>query len=178
MPFQRLDTGLVPQTPQEVRDELSAAAVDPNTGIDPELDTSDNGVFGRLFGVWSLREADLQQQIVAVYNDLGIGATGDGLTRVSALTGTIRRGETYSKVTLELGLAANTTVPAGKQISDSTGSTLWSLDTDVVNGTGGVQVLAGTATSLTPGPVLAPGPKVSRDLDIGHRVRIPKGRVI
>lgn len=156
MPFQRLDTGLVVQTPQEVRDELSAAAVDPNTGIDPELDTSDNGVLGRLFGVLALREADLQKQIQAVYTDLGIGASGDGLTRVAALTGTIRSEESYSTVSLILGLAAGATVPAGKQITDTTGATLWAIDETVSNPGLSEAFINATATCLTAGPVVAP----------------------
>lgn len=157
MPFTRDDTGLHPQTLQEIRDELGASATNPTTGIDPDLDVSDNGVFGRLFGRMADREYELQQQIVAVYNDLGIGATGQGLTRLSLITGTIRRRQIFTTTDLSLTLAPGTTVDAGAQVSDSTGSVLFATLTDAVHpGGGGNQVVVVEAKSLAPGPIVVP----------------------
>lgn len=154
MPFERTDAGLSTQTLAEIRAELVTAFTDPSTGIDPDLDMSDNSALGRLVSIVAEREYDLQQQILAVYNDLGAGASGDGLTKVALLTGTVRRDETFSTVTLSLTLGASVTVPALSEVSDSTGQALFRTNTAVASAGAGTYTVA--ATAVEPGPVAAP----------------------
>lgn len=156
MPFQVTDAGISVQTLEEIRSELKAAYTDPNTGLDPDLDVSDDSLFGRLIGIHSEREYALQQQILAVYNDTTVGATGVGLTRLALVTGTVRNEATFSTATVQLSLNAGVTVPAGRRVSDASGNVMFEILGDVTNPGGSPAVIAGVARSLEPGPVLAP----------------------
>lgn len=154
MPFARTDAGISIQSFEEIRDELAAAFTNPSTGIHPDLDTSDDSLFGRLIALLADREANLQQQILAVYADTTVGATGVALTRLAQLTGTIRRPATFSTVTLSVVLTAP--LPAGARVSDASGSVVFET-LATINTTGSVQ-----ARALDPGPVVAPANTLTR----------------
>lgn len=156
MPFVVDETGVHVQTLAEIISERQARYTDPTTGIDPELDVSDDSVFGRLIAIESEREYALQQQILAVYNDTTVAATGVGLTRLALVTGTVRQTATFSTVTLQLTLDPGVTVPAGKRVSDTSGAVMFETESDAENPGGAPAVVEVLATSLEPGPVLAP----------------------
>jgi uncharacterized phage protein gp47/JayE len=150
------ENGIQTQTLEEIRNERKAAYTDPETGIDPELDVSDDSVFGRLIGIESEREYALQQQVLAIYNDTTVAATGVGLTRLALVTGTVRRTATFSTVTLQLSLNAGVTVPAGKRVQDASGAVMFETLSSATNPGGSPAVISVVAQSLEPGPVLAP----------------------
>lgn len=156
MPFQVTDAGILVQTLEEIRNELKAAYTDPETGLDPELDVSDDSLFGRLIGIHSEREYALQQQILAVYNDTTVGATGVALTRLSLVTGTVRHEATFSTVTLQLSLNAGVTVPEGKRVSDASGNVMFEILADTTNPGGSPAVIPALARAFEPGPIIAP----------------------
>lgn len=158
MPLTRDDTGLQVQTLDDILTELRAAAVAPSTGIDPDLDVSDDSLIGRLLTILAEREESIQQQIAAVDQDAGIDATGNALTDLAALTGTIRRQGSYS--TVELTCTISAPLPAGSRVSDSTGSVIFETLTTLAS-SGTVQ-----ARALDLGPVVAPPGTLTRRVSV------------
>lgn len=154
MPFVRTETGVTAQTFDEIREELRAAYTNPATGM-PDLDTSDESLLGRILSIDAQREADLQQQILAVLADTDPNtATGVALIRLATITGTIARDATYSTVTLSVTISAP--LPAGARVSDSSGNTIFET-TATINTSGSVQ-----ARSIVPGNIIAPANTLTR----------------
>lgn len=134
---------------------MAAAYVNPVTGVAADLDTSDESLFGRIIAIDANREADLQQQILAVFNDTNpVTATGEALIRLAQITGTIARNATYSTVGLAVTISAP--LPAGARVSDSSGNVVFETLTTIAT-SGTVQ-----AQSLIPGPVVAPANTLTR----------------
>lgn len=150
------DDGLVIQTVDEIRAELVAAYTDPSTGVDPDLDTSDDSIFGRIIGLRAIRERSIQEQMLAVYTALGPDATGVSLTRVALLTGTVRAQATYSLVELSVTLAAGVTLPAGSRANvDGDPNAVFETLSDVTNSGGSPATLTVDAQALEAGPIAA-----------------------
>ena len=107
-------TGFSVPTLQEIRDDLGVLA---RARIASDLDLSDYSVVGQLLGIIAeeLHTHWLTERDIWASQNIS-SATGQSLTELCALTGTIREGARASTVLLTLTLDPGVTVTAGTQL--------------------------------------------------------------
>lgn len=161
MSFELTDLGIQVQTVQEILDELETAARAPD-GIHPQLDVSATSVFGQIFGIWAEREALIQQAVRAVHQSRTAQATGLALAELALLTGTVKRGQTYSVVDATVTLTSGTTLPAGSRANvDGDPQAIFETREAYTNATGITADISATFYAVNKGPVRAPSAKLT-----------------
>lgn len=107
------DTGMEIPTIDDIVAAVSAAA---RAAIDPALDTGPTSVVGQLIGIQAERERSVWLAVRDVWQAFApSGASGQSLTQLALLTGTVRRSATKSQVTATVNLNAGVTLPAGSR---------------------------------------------------------------
>jgi uncharacterized phage protein gp47/JayE len=111
-------TGLTTETLQEILDQIEA---DEKAEISTSLDLSTSSPLGQLNRLLARALRVQEEALQAVFTALDPdSASGEALTRLSAITGTIRRAATFSRVEAECDLDVDT-YPAGTLIVAPTG---------------------------------------------------------
>jgi uncharacterized phage protein gp47/JayE len=156
MAFELTELGIQTQTVAEILAEIETAARAPD-GMHPSLDCSATSPFGQAFGIWAVREAQIQQAVRAVAGSFSVKSTGQALASVCLITGTVKRGATKSQVSETVTLTAGTTLPAGSRVNVA-GDTTAVFETleDVTNSSGITADFAATMQAVDAGPVRAP----------------------
>lgn len=109
MPFGLLSTGFNAKTLEDIRSEISD---DIHTNVAASMNTTDKSRIGKLIGVFANQLAQAWEGIRDVFDSFNPdAATGLGLARLAALTGTIKNGASKSQVTLTLTGEAGSAVP-------------------------------------------------------------------
>lgn len=122
-----------------------------------DFDVSPEQPVGAMNGIVANAARELWEALAAVYaaGDAD-GATGQSLTQLAALTGSVRRGLRKGRVPLVLTVSAGATVPAGSVARVSTQPTnRWVTLTDAVNATSGSLAITVQAEQETAGPLPA-----------------------
>ena len=123
MPLVFSPTGLEIQTQQEIFNELAGlvqAQFGANTNVSP------TSIMGQLLNIFAEFIALNQQVLLATYASYDPEqAAGDQLDRLAELTGTIRRGETFSVVEGVIRFSGPAVVPDGSQIRNDDNNTIW-----------------------------------------------------
>lgn len=108
-------TGLVIETPDEIRTSINEAMV---VAFGPQLDLTDGSLQGKVIGIVSDHIGQVWEALEAVYDardpDAAVGAALDA---ICALSGTRREAAAASTATLTLTGTPTTAVPAGSQVS-------------------------------------------------------------
>lgn len=111
--------GFLIETLDEIRTSL-IARLQARWGT--QVKFTDTNAAGHMVGIMAERYASLQQLLEAIYRSFSREtATGDGLDAVNMMTGTDRRGETFSLVELWLTGVNATFVPLGRQAETDDG---------------------------------------------------------
>lgn len=147
-------TGFVRKPIEAILEDLAARQ---RSEIDPLWNTEADSLAGQYNGIFADLIAQQWEVQEATYYSLSRDSDGNALDIIGALTATPRNPATKSKVTLTLGLAASTTVPAGSIVSvDGDPSIRVVTLADAVNGgsPGDVEVEAEaeTAGAITANP--------------------------
>lgn len=146
-------TGFTIPTLDEIR---SALATDLRARLGPTLDTSDYSVMGQIVGILAERLHELwlgERDIYAAF--VPGSATGQALANLSLITGTIKRGATFSRVTGTVNLNAGVTLPAGSQARVPGAPVAFETVDPVTNGGGAPANVAVTFQAVDSGPVRA-----------------------
>lgn len=93
------------KTESEYFDEIVEAA---RSTISESLDSAADTVFGQLASIQATKHAELEEIAEACFSAISENASGAALDRVCALTGTRRRGPTYSTVTATVEIEPGT----------------------------------------------------------------------
>jgi uncharacterized phage protein gp47/JayE len=120
--------------------------------------TTTSSIMGQIVNIVSEFDAFDEQILLAVYKSFDpSSAIGVQLDRLCAITGTIRKGETFSVVDVDLVFNAAGTVSNGDQFQNDDTGTLWEAVGGPYSDTGGPypETVAGTLQALDPGEVLA-----------------------
>lgn len=97
-----------------VADIIDAMEQDQRTEMYEDLDVSAESIVGQLNGVYGNQLGEAWEALEDAYNGFDPDASGDRqLDNLSKITGTVRRGDTYSKVTLACALTGGTELVAG-----------------------------------------------------------------
>ena len=105
------DTGI---TIKDVDEILADIVADQIANIDAELNTESDGVLGQLNGIYAAALAELWELLEEIYQSAYADtASGQSLSYVSALTGTIRQVATKAELDVHLEGTVSTSVPAG-----------------------------------------------------------------
>lgn len=150
MPFQITPIGLETQTQAEIQAELL-------TRLQAEFGNTLNTSLQSVSGQWARILAEIlaayQQQVLALYQSLDPNsAQGVLLDQRAALTGSVRRGETYSEVEGVLTATGACVVPDGTTVRNDVYQTVWEV-------VGGPYVFAApgsldaTVRAVDPGPL-------------------------
>lgn len=128
--------GLVIDTVDEIADAIAASM---KSKISPNLDTNpETSVIGQIIGILAERERHNQEVIRDVYAaGTPAGATGQALTQLSLITGTVRVDATRSTVTAKVNLDAGTVLPAGSRANVAGAPDVQFETTTDVENTGG-----------------------------------------
>ena len=113
------EDGFTGKTEEEILDELKAEVT---SRISPSLNTTVNGVIGRLLAIIATAEAEDWEVIEATYSSQYEEAEGESLDKVCALTGTTRDKPSYSTVTATVNMDSGTAVTAGQIIASVDGN--------------------------------------------------------
>lgn len=147
-------TGFETPTLQEILDEMIAAA---RAALGADLDTGPTSVMGQILGILSERELALwfaARDVWAAFTPNG--ASGESLTSLALITGTVRQVATRSSVTASVTLNAGTTLPAGSRARVSTDTTaIFETLTDVVNAGGSPATLPALMQAVDAGATRA-----------------------
>jgi uncharacterized phage protein gp47/JayE len=125
------------------------------SSVDPGIDLSPDQPFGQVVAIFANKVAEAYELAATVYNALNPNsAEGQLLVNLSAISGTSPQVATFSTVTCNLTLAANTTVNAGSvaAVLNQPANT-WVLTAPVTSTTAGVY--QGVFRSTLPGPFAA-----------------------
>jgi uncharacterized phage protein gp47/JayE len=145
-------TGFEAKALADIQDEITVAI---QAAISPTLNLSATSLLGQFVGTTSSQIRQTWEAAQAVYASRDVDqATGAALTELCALTGTVRRGETYSTVLMTVTLAAGT-YPAGSLIVYPVGSPADLFDNDEEIVTAGATLTGQAFTAQEPGPVRA-----------------------
>lgn len=147
-------TGFIVQTIDEIKAEIEAEV---KGALGPNTDVSATSVIGQLIGIFADREHELQVVTRDVYSAFtAAGATGNSLTQLALLTGTIREDATYSTVSATVNLNAGTTLPAGSQAHvEGDPDAIFETLADVTNGTASPDDFPVDMRATEPGAVRA-----------------------
>lgn len=151
--------GFVTKTYAEILADIETAQKDL---LGSDLDVSPEQPLGEINGIMSAALRELWELGAAVYAARDPdGATDQSLTRLTALTGTTRRGDQPGSVMLVVTLAAGATLPADSIASTTDPTNRW-LTVESVSNTGSAQAnFSVLAQQETPGPVPAAGTTIS-----------------
>lgn len=117
-------------------------------GLDDNIETRPDSVFGLLIDTFSERETTLWEMAEGVYYAMYPGsATGSALDRAVSFTGVIRRVAERSEARVVLYGVFGTTVPGGSQIRNKVTQTLWQTIADET-----ITPLAATDVTVVPTP--------------------------
>lgn len=109
-----LDTGLLIQTVDEIREEINQLLY----GIYGNIDLTDEDPLGQFIGILAERELLIQQQMQVIYNardvDKNTGASQDS---TAAITGSARKKAKPSTAVLSLTGSDGTSIPALSEVS-------------------------------------------------------------
>lgn len=101
-----------------IEDILSEVETEQKAEIAADLDVSPSQPLGQLNGIFAAKVREIWEVLQAVYSSFDPDqASGDALTKLSSLTGTIRRAATKSTVTGTVTVLYTHTVPAGSVVS-------------------------------------------------------------
>lgn len=146
-------TGLAIDTFEEIRDRIRAAFV-AEFGV--SVNTEADAFIGQVINIFSEFYAASEGELLKLYASFDpAGASGAALDARAALTGSIRRGETFSTVDGVLTFNAAGTVANGDQFEDTGTGEIW----EAINGpytVAGAGTLAATLQAVNAGPVRAP----------------------
>lgn len=143
------------KTLEEILDEIELQQL---ADIDPTLDQEGDALLGQLNAVMANGFGELWEVLEAVYNSQYPDTAGDiSLDNVSAITGTTRQGQTFSKILLDCNLDGLFTLLAGSvAFIPSIPGVRFLLDEDLENTTVGAFTFLGVAfTAETAGAVVA-----------------------
>lgn len=147
--------GLVIDTVDEIIADMEA---DLKTKISPNLDTNpETSVIGQFIGIIAEREHHNQQVLLELYNSGNpSGASGQALTSLSKITGTVREDATHSTVTATLNLNAGVLVESGSRANVDGAPDVQFETTEDIENTGGSPANFDTVMrAVNPGPVRA-----------------------
>lgn len=147
-------TGLETPTLEEIRAGIRA---DIRATISNTIDLDPSSPLGILVDICARQIRLVWETLSAVYGSMGpSGGSGVALTNVAALTGTVRRGATFSNVTATLDLDAGTYL-AGTLVANVSGrpGSTFSNAEDIVLALADASYAA-TFTASASGPVAAP----------------------
>ena len=114
--------GFVPKSVTEILADTTADLRGPQ-GIDPAVDLSPDQPLGQIMAASARQDALLWELAQTLFNVLNPNASeGVLLDNVTAITGTLRQGATYSYVTCTVNLNAAVTLPA-LSVANVTGQT-------------------------------------------------------
>lgn len=138
-------------TIKDVDEILSDIEGSQTASIDPELNVNADSVLGQLNGIYAAALAELWELVEEVYQSAYPDtASGQSLSYIGALTGTIRRAATKTEINIDLVGTASQTIPAGIQAHpDGDPDSLFELDANVLLSGGGTG--SGTMTAVTAG---------------------------
>lgn len=183
------DTGFVPATVEEIRDEIN---VDVLADVDAELDLDPDQPAGQFVGIFSSKLAEAWELLDTVVKALDDnGAEGTLLDNLAALTGTKRPAKKAGRVVIRCTLAAGTVMASTAQVAQSGDPTnTWTIEESYTAGAspevkdlvfvcdrpGVVLATAGTLTVITT-PIAGwsaatnpsdaiPGRLVAKDLEL------------
>lgn len=151
-------SGYLAKNADQYAADLGAAIL---ANVDPGLDLDPSKPLGMIIAMAAARYAALDLVIQTVYQSIDPGqASGDLLRQRAALSGTLSQSATYSTLTAQLQLTANTTVPAGTVCAIAgQPSNTWvlledvaSLSTDVYTGSPPTTTKTGNFRAANPGP--------------------------
>lgn len=146
-------TGFEVDTLDQIKEEMAQDARDL---LGAELDTGPTSVVGQLIGIVAERVHAHWLSQRDVWQAFSPTASGQSLTQIALITGTVRRDATYSRVQATVNLNAGTTLPAGSRahaVGDDTA--VFETDADATNGGGTPADLAVTLTAVEAGPLRA-----------------------
>lgn len=153
MPLSLNSAGLQTQTEEEIRDEL-VAELRSTFGVN--INTNTRSILGQLINIWAELFAVTQQALLGVYRSFDPNAAiGVSLDQRAVLTGSLRRGATFSVVKGDLEFTGIGTISNGDRITNTDTGTFWEL----VNGpftAAGPSIISGAQfQAIDPGPVVA-----------------------
>jgi len=122
--------GFVPKTQQEILAEIEAEQL---SEISPLLDVSSDSVLGQLNGIYSQRLAIVAELIKIAHDAFDLDAAeADRLTSLGKLTGTVRRGASYSFVDTSVTIDSGTLLESGTHFAHVLGQpdNRWTPDED------------------------------------------------
>jgi uncharacterized phage protein gp47/JayE len=121
----------------------------------PNINTQADSVLGQLNGIYADKLAELWEVALAIYRaQYPDTANDEALDNVAAITGTTRLSAAPSQVTLDLSLAATTTVAAGKVARIGSSGARWVLTEAVTNAAAYPATVQGLFESEEAAPVV------------------------
>lgn len=155
MPLVFNSSGLEIQTQSEIFNELASLV---QTTFGPNTNVSATSIMGQLLNIFAEFIALNQQVLLATYASYDPEqAAGEQLDRLAELTGTLRRGETFSVVEGLIIFSGPAVVPDGSQIRNDDNSTVWQAINGPYTDTGGPypELVPAFFQAVDPGPVQA-----------------------
>lgn len=134
------DTGLTIET---ITSLLASIVADQLANIDPNLNTEADSVIGQLNAIYAAALLECWELLEAIWQaGHADTATGQALSYIAALTGTIREAATKSTVSVRFGGTAAASVPAGTEVYvvGRPDSRYVTLAADVIGGGGTVDI--------------------------------------
>lgn len=148
-------SGLSTQTQAEIVDELTAKI---RATFGNNTNTSTSSIMGQLVNIVAEFRAFDQQILLAVYRSFDPNsAVGVALDRLAALTGSVRKGETFSVVQGLLEFSGPGVVNNGDLFQNDDTSTQWEAVSGPYTDTGGPypEFVAATLQAVEAGPLIA-----------------------
>lgn len=147
--------GLVIDTVDEITEAMAASL---RGKISANLDTNpETSWMGQMIGILAERERHIHEIVREIYNaGHPAGASGQALTQVSLITGTVREDATRSTVVETVNLNAGVTLPAGSRVAvDGSPDVQFETIADVTNSGGSPASLPVDMRAVDFGPVRA-----------------------
>jgi len=147
--------GLTIQTQEEIFNELASLV---KTSFGVNTNTSTSSWMGQILNIVSEFVVYNQQGLLASYASFDPSqAEGVVLDARAALTGSLRRGETYSTVTGLIEFSGPSVVPDGSQIRNDDNQSVWeSINGPYTDGGGPYpELVPAQFQAVDPGPILA-----------------------
>lgn len=153
MPTQLTPQGLYVETYEETRADIVSRI---RQDVSPTANTEEDSLLGNLISIVATKQRELGEALEAVWSSFDPDSNGGAAQdNIAAITGTLRRDATYSRLegveyTVDPG-----TYPAGTLVAHVDGDpTIRFVNAeDVVNGGVSTAVVTADAVSETPGPV-------------------------
>ena len=155
MPLSLNSAGLQTQTEEEIRDELVAEL---RSTFGNNINTNTSSILGQLVNIWAELFAVTQQSLLGVYRSFDPNAAiGVSLDQRAVLTGSLRKGATFSVVEGDLEFSGLGTITNGDRITNTDNGTFWELINGPFTSTGPFpETISGAQfQAVDPGPVVA-----------------------